>query len=288
MTTLKKIFAAATAVASVGVLTMATMAVSAAPAPSEEPPYTVELSISAGTEQAWGVNAVSVPGNGSYTSEYTFTQGSSSIELLLFDSSINLYSFAPEGTTDVAADTSVRMTCDGIKIVRVDGTEEAITYNGPGEDAFMTGDNGSCARLNILNIWGQNTMCTDIDTTLPGEGVAVGDKIVIDWSVSGLAADSEGGDNNDESGDTTTTTTTTTGEGGEGSTTTTTTTKNNSSSGSSSNKNNSSSSSSNKTSNSTTSTVTKTADAGVVAIVVGAAAAASLAVGTMTYKRKRK
>ena len=119
MTTLKKIFAAATAVASVGVLTMATMAVSAAPAPSEEPPYTVELSISAGTEQAWGVNAVSVSDNGSYTSEYTFTQGSASIELLLFDSSINLYAFAPEGTTDVASDTSVRLTCDSIKIVRV-------------------------------------------------------------------------------------------------------------------------------------------------------------------------
>ena len=287
MNTLKKIFAAATAVASVGVLTFASIGASAAPAPAEEPPYTVELSISAGTEQAWGVNAVSVSDNGSYTSEYTFTQGSASIELLLFDSSINLYAFAPEGTTDVASDTSVRLTCDSIKIVRVDGTEEAITYNGPGEDAFMTGDNGSCARLNILNIWGKDTMCTDIDNTLPGEGVAVGDKIVIDWSVSGLAADSEGGDNNDESGDTTTTTTTTTGEGGEGSTTTTTTTKNNSSSGSSSNKNNSSSSS-NKTSNSTTSTVTKTADAGVVAIVVGAAAAASLAVGTMTYKRKRK
>lgn len=292
MNTLKKIFAAATAVASVGVLTFASIGASAAPAPAEEPPYTVELSISAGTEQAWGVNAVSVSDNGSYTSEYTFTQGSASIELLLFDSSINLYAFAPEGTTDVASDTSVRLTCDSIKIVRVDGTEEAITYNGPGADAFMTGDNGSCARLNILNTWGQNTMCTDIDTTLPGEGVAVGDKIVVDWSVSGLTFGSEGGENNDTPAETTTTT------GSEGGTTTTTTTttsnnsgnsNNNSNNNSNSNKNNSSSgSSSSSSSNKTTSTVTQTADAGVIAIVVGAAAAASLAVGTMTYKRKRK
>lgn len=268
MNTFKKIFAVVSAAATLGVMSMASINVSAAPAPSEEPPYTVELSISAGTEQVWGVNAVSVPGDGSYTSEYTFTQGSASIELLLFDTSINLYSFAPEGTSDVAADTSVRFTCDNIKIVRVDGSEEAIAYNGPGEDAFMTGDNGSCARLNILNTWGQNTMCTDISTTLPGEGVAVGDKIVVDWTITGLGA---GGG---ETGDTTTTTTT---GGGDGSTTTTTTTKKNSSSSSSSSKNNSS-----------TSKVSETADAGVVAIVVGAAAAASLAAGALTIRRKRK
>lgn len=270
MNTFKKIFAVVSAAATLGVMSMASINVSAAPAPSEEPPYTVELSISAGTEQAWGVNAVSVPGDGSYTSEYTFTQGSASIELLLFDSSINLYSFAPEGTADVVADTSVRMTCDNIKIVRVDGSEEAITYNGPGDDAFMTGDNGSCARLNILNIWGTNTNCTDIANTLPGEGVAVGDKIVIDWSVSGLGA--SGG----ETGDTTTTTT---GGDSDGTTTTTTTKKNSSSS---------SSSSSSSKSNSSTSKVSETADAGVVAIVVGAAAAASLAAGALTIRRKRK
>ncbi len=93
------------------------------------------------------------------------------------------------------------------------------------------------------------------------------------------------GEGNGE-GDTTTTTTSGTGTGD--STTTTTTTKSNSgsSSNNSSNKNNSSSSSSNK--NTTTSTVTQTADAGVVAIVVGAAAAASLAVGAMTFSKKRK
>ncbi len=285
MTTLKKIFAAATAVASVGVLTMATMAVSAAPAAVDEPPYEVVMSIQAGAEQAWDTCPVSVSADGSYSSEYTFTIGSGTVELLLFDSSLNLFSYAPEGTADVAADTSVRMTIDNIKIIRVDGTEDAIAYNGPSDGAFRTGDNGASMRVNILNEW-TKPQVADIAKEFPNSGVNEGDKIVVDWSITGLAAASEGGDNNDETGDTTTTTTT--GEDGEGSTTTTTTTKSNSSSGSSSNKTNSSSSSSNKTSNSTTSTVTKTADAGVVAIVVGAAAAASLAVGTMTYKKKRK
>ncbi|MBQ8688072.1 MAG: hypothetical protein IJ512_05940 [Ruminococcus sp.] len=277
MTTFKKIFAAATAAATIGVMSMASLAVSAAPAAVDAPPYEVVMSIQAGAEKAWDTCPITVSDNGSYTSEYTFTIGSGTVELLLFDSSLNLYSYAPEETADVAKDTSVRMTIDNIKIVRVDGSEETVAYNGPSDGAFRTGDNGASMRINILNEW-QEPNIFDISKEFPNGGVNAGDKIVVDWTITGLTAASTGGE-----GDTgATTTTTTASEGGNNDTTTTTTKKSGGST------NNSNKSTTKAASNSTTSTVSQTADAGVVAIVVGAAAAASLAVGAMTIKRKRK
>ncbi len=280
MNTLKKIFAVAAATATMGVMSFATIGASAAPAPVDAPPYEVVMSVVAGGETQWDICPVEVTGDGSYSSSYTFTLGSGSIELLLFDSNLNLYTYAPEECTDVASETSVRMVVDTIKIVRVAGGEDVIPYTAS-DTAFRAGDNGSCMRLNILNTW-TTDQTSDINVTegnIPGGGVNAGDQIVVDWTITGLGNGS-GGDNNDNTGDTTTTTTTS-GDNS-GTTTTTTTKKNNSgSSSNNSNKNNSSS-------NSTTSTVTQTADAGVVAIVVGAAAAASLAVGAVTFSKKRK
>ncbi len=281
MNTLKKIFAVAAAAATMGVMSFATIGASAAGlTPAEEPPYTVYMSVQGGGDKLWEPgteNSVELSADGSYSTSYTFTIGTATLEALVFDSNINLYSFAPEGTTDVATDTSVRMTIDAIKIVRVGGGEEAIPYNGPSATAFRAGDDGTCMRVNVLNTWTTGPI-SDIDgANLPGGGIMEGDKIVVDWTITGLGNGS-GGENNDNTGDTTTTTTTS-GDGS-GTTTTTTTKKNTSGSSSNSNKNNSS--------NSTTSTVTQTADAGVVAIVVGAAAAASLAVGAVTFSKKRK
>ncbi len=276
MNNFKKIFAVAAATATMSVMSFATISADAALTPAEEPPYTVFMSVQGGADSIWepgADNSVELSGDGSYSTSFTFTVGTGTLEALIFDSNINLYSFAPEETSNVAADTSVRMTIDSIKIVRVGGGEDAIAYNGPAATAFRAGDDGTCMRVNVLNTWTPDPI-SDIDgANLPGGGVMEGDKLVVDWTITGLGNSGNGGDS---TGDTTTTTTS-----GDGSaTTTTTTTKKNSGSSANSNKNNSSSS--------TTSTVTQTADAGVVAIVVGAAAAASLAVGAMTFSKKRK
>lgn len=288
MTNFKKIFAAATAAATVGVLSLASMTASATEIPAvENPPYTVYMSVQAGAEQAWapeqGAN-VSVPGDGTYTLEYTFTLGSATIEALILDSNINAYAFAPEDTADPIADSTLTMKVDSINLKKADGSTAAITYNGPSEGAFRCGDNGTCLRYNVLNQWTAGTKVYDIAAELPGEGAGEGDVLSVTFTITGL--DNGGGGGEGEGGTTTTTTTTTTDAGGNGGTTTTTTTKAQSSGGAVNNNN--SASTTKAVSNSTTGTVSQTADAGVVAIVVGAAAAASLAVGAMTIKRKRK
>lgn len=287
MTSFKKIFAAATAAATVGVLSLASMTASATEIPAvENPPYTVYMSVQAGAEQAWapeqGAN-VSVPGDGTYTLEYTFTLGSATIEALILDSNINAYSFAPEEASDPIAQGTVAMSIDSVVLKKTDGSPAAITYNGPSNGAFRTGDNGSCIRYNVLNNW-TNPKVADIAAELPGEGAGEGDVLSVTFTITGL--DNGGGGGEGEGGTTTTTTTTTTDAGGNGGTTTTTTTKAQSSGGVVNNNN--SVATTKVVSNSTTGTVSQTADAGVVAIVVGAAAAASLAVGAMTIKRKRK
>ena len=273
MTSFKKIFAAATAAATVGVLSLASMTASAEEIPPvENAPYTVYMSVQAGAEQAWapaqGAN-VSVPGDGTYTLEYTFTLGSATIEALILDSNINAYSFAPEEASDPIAQGTVAMSIDSVVLKKTDGSPAAITYNGPSNGAFRTGDNGSCIRYNVLNNW-TNPKVADIAAELPGEGAGEGDVLSVTFTITGL--DNGGGGGEGEGGTTTTTTPPTTQAQSSGGTV----------------NNNNSASTTKAVSNSTTGTVSQTADAGVVAIVVGAAAAASLAVGAMTIKRKRK
>ncbi|MBQ8724354.1 MAG: hypothetical protein IJY74_01615 [Oscillospiraceae bacterium] len=285
MTTLKKIFAAATAVASVGVLTMASIPASAADIAYNGPGANALIANDDGATAR--VNIYNTWAKGKECTdidpavavidyiEVDFTvSGLNGRTCNVNEDGSNADAYKMDlvgtignnvfwnGTTDTCAPGSVAITGDGSYTVRTDLTEDADTIL-----CLILSSN-----INFYQL-GENV------TGIADSGI----NITVDAIRTGDAA-SEGGDSNNESGETTTTTTT--GENGSGDTTTTTTKKNSSSSGSSSNKTNSSSS--NKTSNSTTSSVTKTADAGVVAIVVGAAAAASLAVGTMTYKRKNK
>lgn len=284
MTTLKKIFAAATAVASVGVLTMASIPASAAvtipySGPSEkalcanDDGATVRLNI-LNEWRSDKIMTVDIP-KASVVNEYISVE----FEITGLNGKTSNVDDAGNPTDSYVA--SLQGQAGGNQIWGADATTTPITGDGTYTVTWTLDEASASIECLILS--------TNINFYQFGENIAGIEDSGIAINVLSVTTgdDPANAGSGEESGDTTTTTTTT-GEGGEGSTTTTTTTKNNSSSGSSSNKNNSSSSSSNKTSNSTTSTVTKTADAGVVAIVVGAAAAASLAVGTMTYKRKRK
>lgn len=283
MTTLKKIFAAATAVASVGVLTMASIPASAAvtipySGPSEkalcanDDGATVRLNI-LNEWRSDKIMTVDIP-KASVVNEYISVE----FEITGLNGKTSNVDDAGNPTDSYVA--SLQGQAGGNQIWGADATTTPITGDGTYTVTWTLDEASASIECLILS--------TNINFYQFGENIAGIEDSGIAINVLSVTTgdDPANAGSGEESGDTTTTTTTT-GEGGEGSTTTTTTTKNNSSSGSSSNKNNSSSSS-NKTSNSTTSTVTKTADAGVVAIVVGAAAAASLAVGTMTYKRKRK
>jgi hypothetical protein len=151
--------------------------------------YTIFMSVQAGGESIWepaGENVANVEADGTYEMSYTFVDGSASIEAMIIDSDINAYNFAPEGCTDPIAEGSVAMTIDSIVLTRTDGTTETITYNGPSEGAFRTGDDGSSIRYNILNQW-TSPAVTDIDTVLPGTGANAGDVITVTFTITGLA-----------------------------------------------------------------------------------------------------
>ncbi len=127
--------------------------------------------------------------DGTYEMSYTYEMGSASIELLLIDSNINAYAFAPEGTSDPIADGTVNMSIDSITLTRAaDGTVETVEYGTPSEGAFRTGDDGSSIRYNILNQW-TNPAVEDISTALPGEGALEGDILTVTFTITGLGAE---------------------------------------------------------------------------------------------------
>ena len=148
-------------------------------------------------------------------------------------------------------------------------------------------DDGSTLRVNILNTWASVQNTTDIDPNVPG-GLAAGDKVVVDFAVSGInagggtattdpASTTEAPKNTDPNGTTADPSKTT--AAGE-----TTTTAAGGSNGGSSN-GSSSGSSNGSTNNATTS---QTGDFGIAAIVLGAVATAALGAGAYTITRKKK
>ncbi len=287
MNTLKKIFAVAAATATVGVMSFATI----------------------------GASAAEIAYNGPSADALTANDDGATVR-------VNIYNdWTPKKVKDIdPAQNIIDYIEVDFTISGLNGRSCNVNEDGTDADAYTI---SLCGSIGSDNFWGK----PDEDTVTPGVVSITGDgsytvrttlsqpadtvlclllssninfyqlaenvtgiadsgvNVTIDAIRTGDETGSGEGEGNGE-GDTTTTTTSGTGTGD--STTTTTTTKSNSgsSSNNSSNKNNSSSSSSNK--NTTTSTVTQTADAGVVAIVVGAAAAASLAVGAMTFSKKRK
>lgn len=286
---MKKIaaMAAATAVAAVSLVSMGSMGASA----TDEPPYTAYLCISAGGDAQWKAGdweteSATITGDGVYST--SVTKGSETIEFLTLSTDINAYAFAPEGTSNPVADGTAKITINSIKVVRVgSGEETAITYNGPSEHSMFLNDDGSTLRVNILNTWASVQNTTDIDPNVPG-GLAAGDKVVVDFAVSGInagggtattdpASTTEAPKNTDPNGTTADPSKTT--AAGE-----TTTTAAGGSNGGSSN-GSSSGSSNGSTNNATTS---QTGDFGIAAIVLGAVATAALGAGAYTITRKKK
>lgn len=291
---MKKIaaMAAATAVAAVSLVSMGSMGASA----TDEPPYTAYLCISAGGDAQWKAGdweteSATITGDGVYSTSVTIPEdkGSETIEFLTLSTDINAYAFAPEGTSNPVADGTAKITINSIKVVRVgSGEETAITYNGPSEHSMFLNDDGSTLRVNILNTWASVQNTTDIDPNVPG-GLAAGDKVVVDFAVSGInagggtattdpASTTEAPKNTDPNGTTADPSKTT--AAGE----TTTTAAGGSSNGGSSN-GSSSGSSNGSTNNATTS---QTGDFGIAAIVLGAVATAALGAGAYTITRKKK
>lgn len=255
---MKKIaaMAAATAVAAVSLVSMGSMGASA----TDEPPYTAYLCISAGGDAQWKAGdweteSATITGDGVYSTSVTIPEdkGSETIEFLMLSTDINAYAFAPEGTSNPVADGTAKITINSIKVVRVgSGEEAAIAYNGPSEHSMFLNDDGRTLRVNILNTWATAQNTTDIDPNVPG-GLAAGDKVVVDFAVSGINA----GNNSSNGG---------------------------SSNGGSSN-GSSSGSSNGSTNNATTS---QTGDFGIAAVVLGAVATAALGAGAYTITRKKK
>lgn len=302
---MKKIaaMAAATAVAAVSLVSMGSMGASA----TDEPPYTAYLCISAGGDAQWKAGdweteSATITGDGVYSTSVTIPEdkGSETIEFLMLFSDINAYAFAPEGTSNPVADGTAKITINSIKVVRVgSGEEAAIAYNGPSEHSMFLNDDGRTLRVNILNTWATAQNTTDIDPNVPG-GLAAGDKVVVDFAVSGInagggtattdpASTTEAPKNTDPNGttaDPSKTTaageTTTTAAGGSNG-------GNNSSNGGSSNGGSSNGSSSGSSNGSTNNaTTSQTGDFGIAAVVLGAVATAALGAGAYTITRKKK
>ena len=106
----------------------------------------------------------------------------------MLSTDINAYAFAPEGSSNPVADGTAKITINSIKVVRVgSGEEAAIAYNGPSEHSMFLNDDGRTLRVNILNTWATAQNTTDIDPNVPG-GLAAGDKVVVDFAVSGINA----------------------------------------------------------------------------------------------------
>lgn len=167
-----------------------------------------------------------------------------------------------------------------------------MAYAGPSEGALRTADDGTSIRVNIMNVW-TKPQVNDIGTgehVSPDGGLAAGDKIVVNFTVSGISNGGNGEGTtapSDNSGNNTTTTTAANGGNGTDGTTTAatnadgtpaTTTAAGSNGGSSNN-------SKSGTNNVKTS---QTGDFGIAAVALGAVATAALGVGAYTITRKKK
>ena len=243
-------------------------------------------------------------GNGTYTVSVTVANGSDTIEQLMLETDINSYAFAPKEAETVKGTLptgcTVSIVINSITVKQTSGSNYPIRYTGASKGALCQGDNGSSIRVNILNA--QTTpKVSDISNDLSKQGgLAGGDTVEVSFTVSGLAADGNGGEGNTDPA-TTTTTTDENGGGGETTTTaagsTTTTTANgesdssgNSGSSGSSGNSSSGSSSGNRSGNKSGNNITasQTGDFGIAAVVIGSVAAAALGAGAYTVTRRKK
>lgn len=311
---MKKIMAAVAASA-VAVLSFASLTASADLKARDEAPYNAFLAIQAGGDSKWvsstddpavvaqknsitEATEATITGDGSYSVDVTMVNGSETIEAMILSTNINAYSFAPEGastpTGGLPEGCTAKVEIDSIEVQHVGGGSTPLAYAGPSEGALRTADDGTSIRVNIMNVW-TKPQVNDIGTgehVSPDGGLAAGDKIVVNFTVSGISNGGNGEGTtapSDNSGNNTTTTTAANGGNGTDGTTTAvtnadgtpaTTTAAGSNGGSSSSNNSKSGTNNVKTS--------QTGDFGIAAVALGAVATAALGVGAYTITRKKK
>lgn len=313
---MKKIMAAVAASA-VAVLSFASLTASADLKAQDEAPYNAFLAIQAGGDSKWvsstddpavvaqknsitEATEATITGDGSYSVDVTMVNGSETIEAMILSTNINAYSFAPEGastpTGGLPEGCTAKVEIDSIEVQHVGGGSTPLAYAGPSEGALRTADDGTSIRVNIMNVW-TKPQVNDIGTgehVSPDGGLAAGDKIVVNFTVSGISNGGNGEGTtapSDNSGNNTTTTTA--ANGGNGTDGTTTAGSNggssNGSNGGSSNSSSGGSSSSNNSKSGTNNAKTsQTGDFGIAAVALGAVATAALGVGAYTITRKKK
>lgn len=308
---MKKIMAAVAASA-VAVLSFASLTASADLKAKDEAPYNAFLAIQAGGDSKWvsstddpavvakknsitEATEATITGDGSYSVDVTMVNGSETIEAMILSTNINAFSFAPEGastpTGGLPEGCTAKVEIDSIEIQHVGGGSTPLAYAGPSEGALRTADDGTSIRVNIMNVW-TKPQVNDIGTgehVSPDGGLAAGDKIVVNFKVSGISNGGNGEGTtapSDNSGNNTTTTAANGNNGTDGTTTAATnadgtpatTTAAGSNGGSSNN-------SKSGTNNAKTS---QTGDFGIAAVALGAVATAALGVGAYTITRKKK
>ncbi len=332
---MKKIMAAVAASA-VAVLSFASLTASADLKAQDKAPYNAFLAFQAGGDKKWvsstddpaviadknnitEATEATITGDGSYSVDITMVNGSETIEAMILSTNINAFSFAPEGastpTGGLPEGCTAKVEIDSIEVQHVGGGSTPLAYAGPSEGALRTADDGTSIRVNIMNVWTQPKV-NDIGTgdhVSPDGGLAAGDKVVVNFTVSGISNGGNGEGTtapSDNSGNNTTTTTTAAngGNGTDGTTTAATNadgtpatttaagsnggSSNGSNGGSSNSGNNSSSggssSSNNSKSGTNNATTSQTGDFGIAAVALGAVATAALGVGAYTITRKKK
>lgn len=143
------------------------------------------------TENAIG-SAVELTGDDKYTASVTMENGSSTVELLFLETTLNAYAYAPEGTDDPIANGRIKITIESIEVVYASGDTTKLDYIGPSTGAFRTSNDGSSI---CYNIWNTRTSpkVRDIQSESkssfePEGGLAGGDTINIVFTITGMDA----------------------------------------------------------------------------------------------------
>lgn len=314
MKMMKKMAAAASAVM-IAAMSVASITASAAIefdagdkiVPTDKGPYGAYLCLQAGGDSQWkpgdlGGAECEFSTDGSYSVSATMANGSGTVELMLLETNLNAYSYAPDNASckdgSLPDGCTVSIKIDSIEVKQTSGSSYTIDYSGPSDGALRLSDNGSTVRVNILNQWTKPKVA-DINSDLSAKGgLAAGDVVTVNFTVSGIAGGGNGGGENGTTAptnDPTGNTTTTTATNADGTPVTTTTDKDGNpggTSGGSSNggSSNGGSSSGKSSGNSSTgnATTSQTGDFGIAAVALGAVATAALAVGAVTVTRRKK
>ena len=268
--------------------------------PVDKGPYSAYLCLQAGADTQCkpgdlGGAECEFSTNGSYSVSATMKNGSDKVELMALETNLNAYSYAPVKASCKAGSLpdgcTVSIKIDSIEVKQTSGSSYTIDYKGPSDGALCLSKNDSTVRVNILNQL-TNPKVADIEEDLSAKGgLAAGDVVTVNFTVSGIAGGGNGGGENGTtattggetpSNTTTTTAVTTTDEGGNfgGA-------SGGSSNGGSSSGNSSSGKSSGNSSTGNAKT-SQTGDFGIAAVALGAVATAALAAGAVTVTRRKK